>query len=350
MGFTFSAAVLVALNEPLVVEELVLPEILSGQVLVKNIASGICRSQLMEVSGRRGPDKWLPHLLGHEAVGIVTRIGEGVTKVKTGDKVIISWILGDGLTSTAPKFKSTSGETINSGASTTFSEYSVVPENRVYRAPLGFDDEFLPQFGCALLTGGGMVLSTFQMIPPHQSSKVLIIGFGGVGIAAALMAKSIEGLDIYIVDRSLERLEVASKLGFQNIFDSTDSLKEIFKEDEQGFDFCFESAGSVDSIELGFSLIKNSGILVFASHPESGKTLSLDPFELIKGKQIRGTWGGGISPDLAIGEIARRLLDTNLNLSLLTGPSFTLEEVNEGLSFLDYAGAGKPIIYFGEPK
>ena len=93
---------------------------------------------------------------------------------------------------------------------------------------------------------------------------------------------------------------------------------------------------------------RDSEILVFASHPESGKTNVTRPYALIKSKQIRRTLGGGISPDLAMDEVVRRLLDLNLNFSILVGPSFTLVEVNEGLSFLDYAGAEKPVIYFGE--
>ena len=116
----------------------------------------------MEAKGKRGEDKWLPHLLGHEGVGVVEKVGPQVTKVKIGEKVIVGWIIGQGFSSVSPQFSTANGVPINSGAATTFSEYSVVSENRVYIAPEGFPDEFLPLFGCALLTGGGMALNHFD--------------------------------------------------------------------------------------------------------------------------------------------------------------------------------------------
>ena len=349
MSETFKAAVLLSANEPLAIRSLQFPEIQNGQVLIKNIVSGICRSQLMEATGQRGPDKWLPHLLGHEAVGIVESIGPAVSKVEIGDKVIISWIVGNGESSSSPRFVTEDGEIINSGAATTFNEYSVVPENRVFKAPVGFSDDFLPQFGCALLTGGGMVISTLKEFPVTTKARVLIIGFGGVGIASALVAKSFKNLDLFIVEKSLERRELASKLGFTKTFESTSSLLSSIGEDDL-FDYCFESAGTIESIESGFASITNAGILTFASHPENGKRISIDPYELIKGKIIRGTWGGNLSPDFAIPEIGRRLLGLDVDLSLLVGPRYALENVNDGLSFLEAAGAGKPVVYFGESK
>ena len=131
MAETFRAAVLVSPNNPLEIMDLRFPELKDGQVLVRNIASGVCRSQLMEAKGKRGEDRWLPHLLGHEGVGMVERIGPHVTKVKIGEKVIIGWIVGQGYNSMAPQFSTRNGISINSGAATTFSEYSVVSENRV---------------------------------------------------------------------------------------------------------------------------------------------------------------------------------------------------------------------------
>ena len=91
------AAVLYKTGEPLVIEDGIdVPDLLPGQVLVKVAFSGVCRSQLMEVRGKRGPDAYLPHLLGHEGTGVVLGIGKGVTKVRAGDKVVVTWIKGKG--------------------------------------------------------------------------------------------------------------------------------------------------------------------------------------------------------------------------------------------------------------
>ena len=91
------AAVLFETGQPLkIVDNIQLPALITGQVQVKILYSGLCHSQLMEVNGGRGEDKYLPHLLGHEGVGVVEAVGDGVTKVQVGDKVVIGWIKGEG--------------------------------------------------------------------------------------------------------------------------------------------------------------------------------------------------------------------------------------------------------------
>ena len=99
------AAVLLKINRPLEIYELDIPALVAGQVLVKILYSGLCRSQVMEVRGGRGEDLWLPHLLGHEGAGIVVEIGEGVSKVKPGDGVILGWIKSEGVDAPGAKYK-----------------------------------------------------------------------------------------------------------------------------------------------------------------------------------------------------------------------------------------------------
>ena len=341
MAETFRAAVLVAPNSPLEIMELRFPELKDGQVLVRNIASGICRSQLMEAKGKRGEDKWLPHLLGHEGVGVVEKIGPQVTKVKIGEKVIVGWIVGQGFNSVAPQFSTATGIRINSGGATTFSEYSVVSENRVYSAPEGFRDDFLPLFGCALLTGGGMALNYFDEI---LHKKLLVLGFGGVGSSAAVVLDSFNGTSMVILDESEARRNQALLMGFNNVY----SIKEFESINQNNsnekFDLCVESAGTTGTIELGFSLLNKTGTLVFASHPESGARISLDPFELINGKLIFGSFGGGSKPDEDIKIISKLLQESHLNLKYMLGDVFTLEDVNQALEQLEMGRPGRPLI------
>ena len=346
MKKTFRAAVLVDTNKPLEILELEFPKLEKGQILVQNRYSGICRSQLMEVSGQRGKDPWIPHLLGHEGYGLVKEVGPAVTKVIPGDKVIVSWIDGIGIKSKNPIFNSVNGMEINSGPATTFSEYSVVSENKVYIAPSGFSEEFIPQFGCALLTGGGMVLSNLQTIDNDRSQSTLVLGFGGVGTAAALMLKSMQHSEVVIIEESDSRREAAKKLGFNRVFSNLLEYKKTNPSDL--FDYCFEAAGSVESIQEGFAIIKDNGILVFASHPRNGDLITLDPHELIRGKTIKGTWGGNFPPDQAITEIGNRLIKLDIDINSMLGPKFTLDKVNQGLSYLQSGGPGKPLIDFGD--
>jgi len=100
------AAILVELEKPLVLEEVEIPKLTFGQVLVKVLCSGICGSQLGEIDGIKGKDNYLPHLLGHEGTGIVLDCGEGVTTVKDGDKVVMHWRKGAGIQSPPPIYHS----------------------------------------------------------------------------------------------------------------------------------------------------------------------------------------------------------------------------------------------------
>ena len=154
----FKAAILFECKRPLVIDEISLNPLKEGQVLIKIIESGICRSQIFEIDGERGEDKWLPHLLGHEAIGEVVEIGKSVKKLNIGDKVIATWIKSKGISAQPAKYflKDT---VINGGQVTTFSEYSICSENRL--VPF-FDKCALsigPSLGCAVPTGYGITIT-----------------------------------------------------------------------------------------------------------------------------------------------------------------------------------------------
>ena len=125
------AAVLITQKKPLEIIEIDLPKNLDiGQVLVELAYSGICGSQLGEIDGAKGPDPWLPHLLGHEGSGKVLAIGPGVKHVKPGDTVVLHWKTSQGIESATPKYK-WGNKIVNAGWVTTFNEHAVVSENRV---------------------------------------------------------------------------------------------------------------------------------------------------------------------------------------------------------------------------
>ena len=203
------AAILRELGCPLVVGEIEIPKLQNGQVLVKIYYSGVCRSQLMEVSGLRGADPWLPHLLGHEGSGIVLEVGPGVSKVKVGDEVILGWIKSDGIDALGAKY-TCNGQIINSGKVTTFSNYSVVSESRLVKKPFGLPFDIAVLFGCALPTGAGMVLNELN---PPSSSSVAVLGLGGIGLSALMALKALGVNKIIAIDVSDEKLILAKKIG-----------------------------------------------------------------------------------------------------------------------------------------
>ena len=333
---SFQAAVLVKLNSPLEIMSLKFLTLNHDQILVSIIYSGICRSQVMEIQGKRGEDSWLPHLLGHEGYGIVEEIGKSVTKVKKGDKVILSWVKGNGTQSSNPIFTSVDGLKINAGKVCTFSEFTVTSECFLAKAPDSFSEKLLPLFGCAFLTGAGMVLRNLR----PSDKRIVIIGFGGVGSSAAIALDGYEGLDILIVEESEQKRLLAKNMGFTNI-KSPEEVQDL----NDCFDLCIESGGNIDSIHLGFEMINNNGKMVFASHPESGKKISLDPFDLIKGKQIEGSWAGGSHLDRDVELISGLLSRSKKNLELLIGTNFQLNEINSAIDYLLHGSPGRPLLY-----
>ncbi len=326
------AAVLKNIGEPLEVCDLEILDLLKGQVLVKILYSGVCRSQLMEIRGDRGEDPWLPHLLGHEGSGIVISVGEGVTKVKPGDEVILGWIKGEGLDAPGAQYKS-GDQVINSGRVTTFCNYSVVSESRVVKKPecLPFDEAVL--FGCALPTGAGMVLNE---INPSEDESVIVLGLGGIGLSALMSLHALGIKNLIAADISEEKLKMAKKLGASHCINTIDkNFSNLIKKlTAGGADFCIESAGLVSTIELGFSLIKSGGKLLFASHPPEGEVIRLEPHELISGKKIAGSWGGASQPDRDIPRMFSLFQLAKTPLDMLLTKRYQLEQINEALDDL----------------
>jgi S-(hydroxymethyl)glutathione dehydrogenase/alcohol dehydrogenase len=337
------AAILERLGEPLVIRDIELPELLPGQVLVQVFFSGVCRSQLMEARGGRGADPWLPHLLGHEGSGVVVDVGQGVTKVRKGDEVILGWLRSLGMDAPGAKYKF-EGRIINSGRVTTFSNYTIVSENRLVIKPpsVPFDEAVL--FGCALPTGAGMVLNE---VKPSKTDFVVVLGLGGIGISALLALKALNVESIIAIDISDKKLNFARKLGASYVFKSTQAelQKTVMEITGGGADFCIESAGLISTIELGFSLIKkNGGRLIFASHPSDGGLIKINPHELISGKKISGSWGGASNPDQDIPKMASIFKKKNCHINSLISKKYQLEEINDALKDLENGLVFRPLI------
>jgi len=343
---SFKAAILERLNSDLVIKKISVDHLERGQVLVKMIFSGICRSQLMEITGERGHDQFLPHMLGHEGVGEVIEIGDAVSKVKIGDKVIVGWIKSSGLNSQTPFFSSEDG-VINAGNCTTLSELTIVSENRLYLKPESLSDELAAMFGCAFLTGMGMA---FREVNIGLKDTVMIYGFGGIGLGALFGSLAKKPKIIIVADISKDKRELAKRLGVNYTLDPNNTLfysSLLSITDNIGVDICLEAGGSVDSIESAFRCInKKNGVLIFASHPKSTEKICIAPHELISGKKIKGTWGGGSNPDIDINDFSKFLDNKTLNLDLLNIKTYELSDVNKAIEDLGSGKILRPLIKF----
>jgi S-(hydroxymethyl)glutathione dehydrogenase/alcohol dehydrogenase len=337
------AAVLEKLGSPLTIrKEIQAPELVRGQVLVELAYSGVCHSQLMEARGKRGVDRYLPHLLGHEGTGRVLKIGKDVTKVSPGDWVILGWIKGSGIDAAGAEYHH-HGEVINAGAVTTFNDRAVISENRITKLPPGIPLDVGVLLGCAIPTGAGIVTNNLK---PRPGSTVAIFGLGGIGLSALMALQLFECKKIIAVDLSDSKLDLAREFGADEVINASDSelMNKIKEYSFGGVDYSIEAAGQTSTIELAFSSLKKNGTCIFASHPPFGEKISIDPFELISGKKIFGTWGGGCDPDRDIPRFAELYRMGKLPLHKLLSKRYTLDQINDALEDLELSRVNRPLV------
>lgn len=339
------AAVLFQTGKPLrILEDVEAPPPARGQVFVALSHAGVCHSQVMEVRGGRGIDPYLPHLLGHEGVGTVLAVGEGVTRVAPGDRVVLGWIKGQGLDADPIRYR-WRGLDLNAGAVTTFNTHALIAENRCQRLPEGVPDEIGVLLGCAAPTGAGIVTNELK---PAPGASAAVFGLGGIGLTA-LMALVAAGCDpIIAVDIAPAKLQAALDCGATHVIDANreDPVTAIRSlTSGRGVDCAVEAAGRVQTIEQAFeSTRKFGGQCVFASHPPAGQKISVDPHDLISGKGLKGTWGGASVPDRDVALFARMYLDGKLPLERLLSNRYDLEEINQAIDDLGSGSAFRPLI------
>ena len=335
------SAVLYELDHPLKIIELDLPAPEQGEVLVKVIASGICHTQLLEIKGENATGSHIPNLLGHEGSGIVVSVGKKVTKVREGDHVILSWIRGYG-TSTSPQPIEHNGQQINRGSVTTFSDYTVVSENKV--TPIRKDMPLRPLalIGCAVATGMGMVFNNARV---EEGSSIMVIGCGGIGINAVHAASIAKARTIIAVDRLEAKLEVAKRFGATHTVNSSklDLNQELEKlTNQQGLDYAIEAVGKKETMEVAYNSVKKtSGKAILCGVPNPpGQTIEIDPFPLYYGRQLVGTSGGETNPDIDFGDYCSMYIDGVLKLDDMISHVLSLDDINEGIELMK---AGKCI-------
>lgn len=343
-----NAAVLKEANGTLeIFKSIETPPLKDYQVLVKIYFSGVCRSQVMEVDGCRGTDVWLPHMLGHEASGKVVAVGSKVEKLSVGDLVVATWIQSAGGDSGGCNY-SYRGQTINSGSITTFSNYSIISENRLVKLDPRVPLDLAVTLGCAVPTGAGLI---YNEIGNKKDKSIVIFGLGGIGLSALLAARNFEFSKIIVVDIDEKKLSLARKIGAHSVINasSVNPVKAIIEATVDGADYCIDASGICSVIEQAFSSSKPAtGITIFASHPPYGEKLSIDPHDLIKGRKIFGSWGGASEPDRDVEMYSRLYLEGRFDLSVLIDKIYKFEEINLAISDLRAGKCLRPVIQMDE--
>lgn len=337
------AAILVESKQPLVVDEFDLPaELGVGQVLVKIHATTICGAQINEIDAVKGPDKFLPHLLGHEASGTVLEIGPGVTTKKPGDAVILHWRPSKGIQCQPPAYM-WKNKKLNAGWVTTFNDHAVISENRLTVVPPEFNRKIAPLLGCAVTTALGVINNDAKV---KIGESVLIIGTGGVGLNLAQCAAMVGAYPIIAVDLVDAKLEMAKKFGATHTLNARTAgdldlaVREIVG--PGGVDKVLETTGRREQIELGYNLTQAKGACILIGVPTEKVTLYTLPLHF--DKVLKGSEGGQCVPDVDIPRIIKLNRAGRMNFEGLITHEFPLDRINDALTAVRSGEAGRVLV------
>ena len=314
------------------VDDVDLPDRLDfGQVLVKVHYSGICASQIHELDATKGPDPYLPHLLGHEGSATVLEIGPGVKTVTPGDHVVMHWRPGAGLQAEPARYR-WNGRMLNSGSVTTFNEYAVVSENRLTTIPSDFNLRLAPLFGCAVTTGFGVVNNDAQV---KIGQSVVVFGAGGVGLCVIQAAAMVSAYPIIAVDVFDLKLQAAREFGATHVLNSrtTENLARTVCAivGTSGSDVVIDTTGNTKVIEQAYELTRSSSKTILVGVPKQGDYASIHALPLHFNKLLKGSHGGGTVPDVDIPKYLRLAQAGILKLDGLISDQFTLHTINDAI-------------------
>src|SRR5262245_15063176 len=364
------AAVLEEFGRPLEVQELDLAEPKTGEVLVRLVACGVCHTDLYTASGA-DPSGYSPTVLGHEGAGVIERVGEGVTSLAEGDHVVtlfspqcrdcvhcrstrtnlclaIREEQGKGHLPDGTTRLSRDGEPIRHFMGTsTFAEYTVMPEIALARVSPEAPLEGAALFACGLSTGLGAAMNTAKV---EAGSTCVVFGAGMVGLGAVAGCR-LQGAEwIICVDMSEGRLELARGQGATETMIGGDEAVERIVEMTGGFgaDYTFEATGNVavmrqavESARMGWGLCTVAGVA------GKGETLDVIPRFLITGRRIAGSSFGGVKGREGVPAFIDRWLAGEIDVDPFISHHITLDEVNRGFELMEAQDGIRSVIRFG---
>jgi S-(hydroxymethyl)glutathione dehydrogenase / alcohol dehydrogenase len=339
------AAILVEQRRPLVVDDVELPALGIGQVLVELKTSRICGSQIGEIDGVKGPDRYLPHLLGHEGGGIVREVGPSVKRMRPGDHVVLHWRPAEGLQVEPPVYQ-WRGQKLNAGWVTTFNQFAVVTENRLTVIPKDLDLEIAPLLADTLTTGFGIVNNDAKV---KVGESFVIFGCGGIGLGVVLAARLAGAHPIVAVDLFDHKLAKAREVGATHTIngreaDSASAIREIVG--HEGADVVIDGTGAPQIIEACYDLTAAKGRCVLFGVMPHDKKVTLHTLPLHHGKVLTGSEGGGSRPHLDIPRIVRMIQAGRFDPLVFISHRTKLEDINETIGKMRSGEVIHALIHF----
>lgn len=343
-------------SKPLEIAELDLDRPGRGEVLVRIRAAGLCHSDLSVINGSR--PRPLPMAIGHEAAGEVVELGEGVDDLDVGDHVVLAFVPscghclpcsegrpalcepgaasnGKGTLLTGDIRLHSNGKPVHHhlGCSA-FADHAVVSRCSIVKIDKDFPFNEAALFGCAVLTGVGAVVNTARV---QAGQTTVIVGLGGVGLAALLGAIATGAAHVIAVDLSDEKLETARELGATATVNArdADAVERVRKLTNGGADFAFEFAGSEKALETAYKMTRRGGTTVTAGLPAPTAAMPLNIVSLVaEERTVKGSYIGTCVPVRDIPRYVALYKSGRLPVNKLLSGAIRLDEINEGFDRL----------------
>jgi S-(hydroxymethyl)glutathione dehydrogenase/alcohol dehydrogenase len=363
--------VLEEFGQPLVVQDVELAEPKEGEVLVRLVATGVCHTDAYTLSGA-DPEGAFPSILGHEGGGVVEEVGKGVKSVKPGDHVIplytpeckkckfcksgktnlcvaIRATQGKGLMPDGTSRFSKNGKTIlHFMGTSTFSEYTVLPEIALAKIPKKAPLEKVCLLGCGITTGIGAVLNSAKV---KRGSTVAVFGLGGVGLSVIQGAVMAKAERIIAVDINPAKEKMARELGATDFVNPKNYDKPIQQVivgmTEWGVDYSFECVGNVQLMRAALECCHRGwGECTIIGVAASGQEISTRPFQLVTGRVWRGSAFGGVKGRSQLPGMVKQYMDGKIKVDEMITHTMGLDKINHAFDLMHEGKSIRSVIHF----
>ena len=367
------AAVAWEAKKPLVIEELEIEGPKAGEVLVRMVATGVCHTDAFTLSGE-DPEGVFPCVLGHEGGGIVEEIGAGVKSVKVGDHVIPLYIpecgscknclsgrtnLCAALNETewsglmpdgGVRFSKNGKKIFHYMGTSTFSEYSVIPEIALAKINPAAPLEKVCLLGCGITTGIGAVLNTAKVRP---GSTVAIFGLGGIGLSAVQGAVMAKASRIIAVDINEEKFVLAKQLGatdFLNPKKFDKPIQEVIEDlTDGGVDYSFECVGNVELMRSALECCHMGwGESIIIGVAGAGKMVQTRPYQLVTGRVWKGSAFGGVRGRTEIPGYVEQFMHGKIEIDKMITHTMGLQDINRAFDLMHSGKSIRTVIHYGK--
>ena len=366
------AAVAWAANKPLTIETIDIEGPKAGEVLVENMATGVCHTDAYTLSGLDSEGKF-PAVLGHEGAGIVREVGAGVTAVKVGDHVIplytpecrqcktclsqrsnlctaIRSTQGQGLMPDGTsRFSCQGGEVFHYMGTSTFSNFTVLPEIALAKVREDAPFDKICYIGCGVTTGVGAVIYTGKVWP---GANVVVFGLGGIGLNVIQGARLVGADKIIGVDLNRSKAEMAKAFGMTDFVNPDEVgrdkvVQAIVDLTGGGADFSFECIGNVHTMRQALECTHRGwGQSIIIGVAPSGQEISTRPFQLVTGRVWKGSAFGGARGRTDVPKIVDWYMEGKINIDDLITHTMPLDRINDAFDLMHEGKSIRSVVTF----